>query len=81
MANLFSPLRINGVQLKNRVVVSPMQQYSSSDGFANSVIESGDADLAVIAREHLKNPYFSIHAGIELGIPVDVPWQYKRGFN
>lgn len=49
--------------------------------FANSVIESGDADLAVIAREHLKNPYFSIHAGIELGIPVDVPWQYKRGFN
>lgn len=32
---LFSPLKIRGVTLKNRIVVSPMCQYSSVDGFAN----------------------------------------------
>ncbi len=31
---LFSPLAIRGVTLRNRVAVSPMCQYSSTDGFA-----------------------------------------------
>lgn len=35
MANLFSPLKIKNVELKNRIVVSPMCEYSSIDGFAN----------------------------------------------
>jgi 2,4-dienoyl-CoA reductase-like NADH-dependent reductase (Old Yellow Enzyme family) len=35
MANLFSPLKIKNIELKNRIVVSPMCQYSSEDGFAN----------------------------------------------
>lgn len=35
MANLFQPLRIRSIELKNRIVVSPMCQYSSKDGFAN----------------------------------------------
>jgi len=35
MANLFSPLKIKNVELKNRMIVSPMCQYSSVDGFAN----------------------------------------------
>jgi 2,4-dienoyl-CoA reductase-like NADH-dependent reductase (Old Yellow Enzyme family) len=35
MSTLFSPLSIKGIQLKNRLVVSPMCQYSSVDGFAN----------------------------------------------
>ena len=34
MNNLFSPLEIRGIVLKNRIVLSPMQQYSSEDGFA-----------------------------------------------
>jgi 2,4-dienoyl-CoA reductase-like NADH-dependent reductase (Old Yellow Enzyme family) len=34
-AHLFSPLRLREVQLRNRIVVSPMCQYSSLDGFAN----------------------------------------------
>lgn len=33
--NLFTPLAIRGITLKNRIVVSPMCQYSSEDGFAN----------------------------------------------
>ena len=32
---LFSPLTLRGITLKNRIVVSPMCQYSSTDGFAS----------------------------------------------
>lgn len=32
---LFSPLTLRGVTLKNRVVISPMCQYSAKDGFPN----------------------------------------------
>ncbi len=35
MAKLFSPIKIKDVELKNRIVVSPMCQYSSEDGYAN----------------------------------------------
>lgn len=35
MALLFEPLTIRNITLKNRIVVSPMCQYSSVDGFAN----------------------------------------------
>lgn len=34
-ANLFSPLELRDVRLRNRIGVSPMCQYSSEDGFAN----------------------------------------------
>lgn len=36
MANLFSPITIKNIELKNRIVVSPMCEYSSTDGFANN---------------------------------------------
>jgi 2,4-dienoyl-CoA reductase-like NADH-dependent reductase (Old Yellow Enzyme family) len=35
MPKLFSPITIRDITLKNRIVVSPMCQYSSDDGFAN----------------------------------------------
>lgn len=35
MSLLFETLKIRNVELKNRLVVSPMCQYSSEDGFAN----------------------------------------------
>src|SRR4051812_44190973 len=34
--HLFSPLRLRGVELRNRIGVSPMCQYSSQDGLANA---------------------------------------------
>ena len=33
--NLFTPLELRGVTLRNRIAMSPMCQYSSEDGFAN----------------------------------------------
>jgi 2,4-dienoyl-CoA reductase-like NADH-dependent reductase (Old Yellow Enzyme family) len=35
MSKLFEPLQIKSIQLKNRIVVSPMCEYSSIDGFSN----------------------------------------------
>jgi 2,4-dienoyl-CoA reductase-like NADH-dependent reductase (Old Yellow Enzyme family) len=35
MPSLFEPLTLRGLTLKNRIVVSPMCQYSAQDGFAN----------------------------------------------
>ena len=35
MPHLFSPLKIKNTEFKNRIVVSPMCEYSSNDGFAN----------------------------------------------
>jgi 2,4-dienoyl-CoA reductase-like NADH-dependent reductase (Old Yellow Enzyme family) len=35
MPQLFDPLTLRGVTLRNRIAVSPMCEYSSDDGFAN----------------------------------------------
>lgn len=34
-SQLFSPLQIKSITLKNRITISPMCQYSAQDGFAN----------------------------------------------
>ncbi|MBF9254469.1 NADPH dehydrogenase NamA [Pontibacter sp. 172403-2] len=36
MSQLFSPLKLRSITLKNRIVVSPMCMYSSTDGFATN---------------------------------------------
>src|SRR4030081_3631033 len=35
MSHLFDPLSLRSLTLSNRIVVSPMCQYSSVDGFSN----------------------------------------------
>lgn len=35
MPHLFSPIKIRSIEFKNRIIVSPMCEYSSIDGFAN----------------------------------------------
>ncbi|WP_028295862.1 NADH:flavin oxidoreductase/NADH oxidase [Olivibacter sitiensis] len=36
MAKLFEPIQLKSIHLKNRIVVSPMCQYSAVDGYANN---------------------------------------------
>ena len=45
---------------------------------AEEILESGEADAILIARESLRNPYFPFLAAQELGGIVDVPKQYGR---
>ncbi len=46
---------------------------------ADQVIRNGRADLALVGREHLRNPYFALEAAHELGVDVEWPKQYRRG--
>ncbi|WP_298357529.1 NADH:flavin oxidoreductase/NADH oxidase [Runella sp.] len=45
---------------------------------ANEIIESQQADLILIARESLRDPYFPLRAAHELGVDVTYPVQYER---
>lgn len=47
---------------------------------AEEIITKGEADLVIIAREHLRDPYFAVHAAKKLQTKTEVPWQYKRAF-
>jgi len=45
---------------------------------AESVVASGQADLVLLAREELRDPYFPLHAAHALGADVQWPVQYER---
>lgn len=49
---------------------------------ADALVRNGRADLAIVGRKFLDDPYFPIHAARELDRldDVDVPPQYRRGF-
>jgi len=48
---------------------------------ANAIIADGQADLVLLAREFLRNPYFPMHAAQQLNVPVQAPKQYLRAFH
>ncbi|WP_242920009.1 NADH:flavin oxidoreductase/NADH oxidase [Pontibacter liquoris] len=45
---------------------------------AEHIIASGQADLVLLARELLRDPYFPLHAARELGADIAWPPQYER---
>ena len=47
---------------------------------ANAIIESGQADLVLLAREYLRDPYFAVNAAKALGEKLTPPSQYARGW-
>ena len=47
---------------------------------AESVIAGGSADLVLIGRAFLRDPYWALHAAKTLGVSPAVPPQYLRGF-
>jgi 2,4-dienoyl-CoA reductase-like NADH-dependent reductase (Old Yellow Enzyme family) len=47
---------------------------------ANEIVRSGQADLVLLAREFLRDPYFPLHAGKALGGEIRPPVQYGRAF-
>ena len=55
------------------MTVGNIQSYAD----ANSIIAGGRADICVIARMHLFDPYWARHAANELAYPLEMPDQYK----
>lgn len=47
---------------------------------AETVLRTGQADLVLLAREMLRDPYWPYHAARELGVKIDTPPQYQRGW-
>jgi NADH:flavin oxidoreductases, Old Yellow Enzyme family len=47
---------------------------------ADEIIQSGKADIVLLGREMLRNPYWPIRAAQELGQPLPVVPQYARGY-
>ena len=47
---------------------------------AEAILAHGDADLVVIAREFLRDPYFPRRAARELGAALAAPVQYGRAW-
>jgi 2,4-dienoyl-CoA reductase-like NADH-dependent reductase (Old Yellow Enzyme family) len=47
---------------------------------ADAIIARGDADLVLLARETLRDPYFARRAAAELGVKIDSPQQYGRAW-
>ena len=47
---------------------------------ADKIIQTGEADLVLLAREFLREPYWPLKAAKELGVPVHVAEQYRRAF-
>jgi 2,4-dienoyl-CoA reductase-like NADH-dependent reductase (Old Yellow Enzyme family) len=45
---------------------------------ADELVRNGRADLAIVGREHLRDPYFALHAASDLGVDVEWPPQYRR---
>jgi 2,4-dienoyl-CoA reductase-like NADH-dependent reductase (Old Yellow Enzyme family) len=45
---------------------------------ANAIIESGQADFVLLAREMLRDPYWPLHAAAALSEPAAWPHQYLR---
>ena len=76
MPHLFSPLKIKSIEFKNRIVVSPMCEYSSTDGFANDwhLVHLGSRAIGgaalIIAEASAVSPEGRITYG-DLGIYKD----------
>jgi len=45
---------------------------------AQEIIASGQADIVLLARELLRDPYWPLHAAAALGVDVQWPVQYER---
>ncbi len=46
---------------------------------AEEILANGQADMIVMARQSLRDPYFPLHAARELGDQIDYwPSQYLR---
>ena len=48
---------------------------------AEAIVRDGQADMVLLAREMLRDPYFPMHAAHELGVTVQAPRQYLRAFH
>jgi 2,4-dienoyl-CoA reductase-like NADH-dependent reductase (Old Yellow Enzyme family) len=47
---------------------------------ADAIVHAAQADMVLLARELLRDPYWPLHAATALGAAAPVPRQYARAF-
>ena len=52
----------------------------TSPAQADEIIRNGRADVVLLGREMLRDPYWALHAALKLKQPVPAPSQYLRAF-
>ena len=52
----------------------------TSPAQAAAIIGNGEADVVLLARESLRDPYFPRRAAATLGVQIDPPEQYRRAW-
>ncbi len=68
-------------RIRNEVSIATMAVGAIFEpDHVNSIITAGRADLCALARPHLADPYWTLHAAAQLGY-TDMPWpsQYLNG--
>ncbi len=58
--------------------VSAVGQITTSEQ-AEAILQSGQVDVIMAARQFLRDPYFPLRAAHELGDEIEWPVQYERG--
>lgn len=67
------------VQAETGVITAAVGMITEP-GQANYIIAEGEADLVLMAREMLRDPYFPLRAARTLRLPTEIPAPYKRAF-
>jgi 2,4-dienoyl-CoA reductase-like NADH-dependent reductase (Old Yellow Enzyme family) len=52
----------------------------SDPGEAEQILADGAADLVLLARQLLRDPYWPLHAAARLGADAGAPAQYRRAY-
>ncbi len=47
---------------------------------ADAIVREGRADVVLVARQSLRDPYWPLRAARELGYEVEAPTQYQRAW-
>ena len=79
MSALFSPIKLRGLELANRIMVAPMCQYSADDGEANdwhfthiNNLALSGAAMFCIEATHVE-AYRPHHAGLPRAVRTTPP--------
>jgi anthraniloyl-CoA monooxygenase len=67
-------------RIRNEVGIATMAVGNIYEAdHVNSILMAGRADLVCLARPHLADPYWTLHAAARQGVAVDWPKPYLAG--
>jgi 2,4-dienoyl-CoA reductase-like NADH-dependent reductase (Old Yellow Enzyme family) len=64
---------------KNAEILTAAVGMITTAAEAEAILTENKADLVIMARQLLREPYFPLHAARELGVDLQWPDQYERG--